>query len=454
MLALELNDVELALVRGSDVLQREPGFAHVAADHVMLGAPAMAQARLTPILTHSRYWQELSTQPLPRPGKQLATFADLAYAQLAALKAAAGEEADVLIAAPAHYNREQLGLLLGIATEAGFSVAGLIDAAVAASANASSQQRILHLDIYLHHAVVTVLEHGKELRRVHYEVQPQLGWLALQTRWIDAIAGEFVRRTRFDPLHHAHTEQQLWNRLPQWLDELGREPRCTISVEFEGDSMTVEISAALLLDAVAPSYAQLLQLAQRVQTAGASFALLLSSRVAALPGLKEQLAGLRNTHVKVLPPAAGAFGALAFEPVIRRPPQALVLLQRLPVTAESGPHSAAESPATHPTVLQPTHVLFGHQAFALGERPLIAGSAATDAARALSVPAAAGVSRSHCSFFIERGIARLRDHSTYGTFINGQRVEGTFELAAGDRVTLGAPMQADGGLMLIRVVQT
>ena len=452
MLALELNDIALALVRDGDVLQQQPGFAYVGEDGVVVGENAMAQARLTPILTHSHYWQELSTQPLARPGKQLATFADLAYAQLAALKATAGvEEAQLLIAVPAHYDREQLGLLLGIATEAGFSIAGLIDAAVAASAAECSQQRILHLDIYLHHAVVTVLECAKELRRVRYEVQPQLGWLALQARWIDAIAGEFVQRTRFDPLHHAHTEQQLWNRLPQWLNDLGREPQCTVEVEFEGDSMTVDISAALLLDAVATPYAQLSQLVQRTQLAGSSYSLLLTSRVAALPGLQEQLATLRNTRVTVLPPAAAAFGTLAFESAIRRPPESLVLVQRLPVAPPSASTSAIETAVREPAILRPTHVLLGHQAFAIGEQPLIAGSAVPEASRALPVPAGAGVSRSHCSFFIEGGAVRLRDHSTYGTFINGQRVEGSFELAAGDRVTLGAPVQADG-LLLIRLM--
>ena len=454
MLALELNDIELTLVSDSDVLQRQPGFAYVSADRVMIGEEAMAQARLTPILTHSRYWQELGPQPLARPGKQLASFADLAYAQLAALKTTAGvADAQVLIAVPAHYDREQLGLLLGIAKEAGFPVAGLIDAAVAASANECARQRIVHLDIHLHHAVVTVLECAQELRRVRHEVHPQLGLLALQARWIDAIAAEFVRRTRFDPLHHAQTEQQLWNRLPHWLEALGREPQCAVSVAFEGDSIGVDISAALLLEAVAMSYAELSQLVQRVQLAGASYSLLLTSRVAALPGLQEQLAKLRNTHIAVLPFAAAAFGTLAFESVIRRPPENLVLLQRLPVAKAADATSATQAPEREASALQPTHVLFGERAFAIGEQPLVAGSAVTEALRALPVPAAAGVSRSHCTFLIERGAVRLRDHSTYGTFINGQRVEGSFELAVGDRVTLGAPTQPDGGFLLIRVMR-
>jgi hypothetical protein len=37
---------------------------------------------------------------------------------------------------------------------------------------------------------------------------------------MQAIADEFVRRTRFDPFHDADTEQALYDRLPTLLDEL------------------------------------------------------------------------------------------------------------------------------------------------------------------------------------------------------------------------------------------
>jgi pSer/pThr/pTyr-binding forkhead associated (FHA) protein len=33
----------------------------------------------------------------------------------------------------------------------------------------------------------------------------------------------------------------------------------------------------------------------------------------------------------------------------------------------------------------------------------------------------------------------VEDHSTYGTFLNGSRLEGRASLAAGDRLRLGTP---------------
>ena len=54
-----------------------------------------------------------------------------------------------------------------------------------------------------------------------YELLPQHGWLALQQAWLDLIAAAFVRKTRFDPLHEAASEQRLWDGLPGWLAPLG-----------------------------------------------------------------------------------------------------------------------------------------------------------------------------------------------------------------------------------------
>lgn len=48
------------------------------------------------------------------------------------------------------------------------------------------------------------------------------------------------------------------------------------------------------------------------------------------------------------------------------------------------------------------------------------------------------VSREHCEFLIEDGALRLKDlGSRNGTFVNGERVEGTVEIQPGDRVAIG-----------------
>jgi pSer/pThr/pTyr-binding forkhead associated (FHA) protein len=60
--------------------------------------------------------------------------------------------------------------------------------------------------------------------------------------------------------------------------------------------------------------------------------------------------------------------------------------------------------------------------------------------RALPVSAGLpGVSRVHCRLLLRDGIACIEDLSSYGSFVNEQRVHGQAELRCGDRVRLGAP---------------
>jgi pSer/pThr/pTyr-binding forkhead associated (FHA) protein len=70
--------------------------------------------------------------------------------------------------------------------------------------------------------------------------------------------------------------------------------------------------------------------------------------------------------------------------------------------------------------------------------------------RALTLPAGiAGVSRSHCTLECREGQACVVDHSTYGTFVNDERIGGRLALKVGDVLRLGAPGVS---LELIRVM--
>jgi pSer/pThr/pTyr-binding forkhead associated (FHA) protein len=55
------------------------------------------------------------------------------------------------------------------------------------------------------------------------------------------------------------------------------------------------------------------------------------------------------------------------------------------------------------------------------------------------VAAGPGVSRTHCRLLRDADGAWLEDQSTYGTFLNGERVGGRVALRAGDRLRLGNP---------------
>jgi hypothetical protein len=440
-LALEINDVGLVLARDGELLAEEPGFAMLDGSTAETGAAAMRRARLKPLYAETRYWQDLGTAPLARPMPAAKTHAEIAYAQLAALTSTLpATDRQLLIAVPAWYTREQLAVLLGVAREAGLETVGLVDAGLAAAALEPAPDAVLQLELTLHRAVLTVLDHGGELRRTRYELLPQHGWLALQQAWLDRIAAAFVRKTRFDPLHEAANEQRLWDGLPGWLATLERAATVTLEMQAGGVAHSVELAREELAAAASRIYDGLVQALQRARPAGGRLHLRLSHRLAGLPGFAERLAELRDCEVTRLPRGAAALGALAYERTLRRDPGAVVLVQRLPVPLRSGPLQAAmPAAAAVPVDDRPTHVVLRSRAWAIRREPLTIGSAVPAGLRALALDAGPGISRQHCTLASDDDGVWLEDLSTYGTLVNGERVRGRVPLRTGDRLRVGSP---------------
>lgn len=455
LLALELNDAGLVLASRAEadsagrVLVESPGFALLEGDQALTGTEAANRARLRPLFAHNRFWRDLSVEPLPRPGGGMQTTADIAHAHLSRLIEPHRDGAEgLVVAVPPGMSRDQLGLLLGVAGETGLPVLGLVDLALSAAAQRPSLPQVLHLDLDLHRAVLTALEHSGEgdeavLRRTRFEILPQRGWLMLQQAWVELLAATFVRRTRFDPLHEATTEQRLVDELPGWMRRLTEAAETEIAVEFAGKTHSVELTRDAFLAAVDAVYDDLLRLVQTVRPAGQAVTLLISTRVAALPGLGERLAELRDCQLEVLPVGTAALGALAHEAAIRRPPDALALVYRLPLArAQAGPRPAApgQSIASTDAAERPTHVLHRGRAWSIDATPLTLGWAVRPGRRALVLPPGVpGVSREHCTLSLVNGSVLLEDHSTYGSFVNEERVRGSVILKVGDRLRLGAP---------------
>jgi len=100
----------------------------------------------------------------------------------------------------------------------------------------------------------------------------------------------------------------------------------------------------------------------------------------------------------------------------------------------------ARRPAPASGGRRPTHVLLDTAAHAIGTEPLVVGTAPPSGARGLRLEGeTAGVSRAHCRFFESAGESVVEDLSTWGTFVNGERVAGRAVLAAGDKVRVGSP---------------
>jgi hypothetical protein len=441
-LAFEINDAGLVIAGEGTLFAEEPGYAMLDGPQPETGIAAARRMRLAPLYSETRHWAELSDATLPRSMPAANTFAEVAHAQLTTFAGPWLEYGrDALFAVPPWYTREQLSMLLGVAKEAGLNPVGLVDAGIAAASLEAVPENAMQLELSLHGAALTVLEHAGELRRSHYELIPRHGWLALQQAWVQMVAESFVRKTRFDPLHDARTEQAMCDRLPGWLDELRTSTSVQIELAAGGTAREVELHAQEFAAATEHIFQDYIRVLQQARARGVPLHLRLSHRLAGLPGLAEKLAELRDCEVVVLPRGAAALGALNWEDAIRRSDGRVALAQRLPTPLR--PRSRLQSTGVAapliPVELRPTHVLVSSRAYPLGRRTIKIGTAIPTGERGITVPPGPGISRLHCTVTGDEGGIWLDDSSTYGTFVNDERINGRVQLRTGDTVRLGSP---------------
>lgn len=437
--ALHINDAGIVLLDAGQILYRQPGFALLGDDGLVTGNDAFAVSRINPRRIQHRYWSELSVEPLSEQLFSGLSAADLASAQLEHLWQSAATDIDELvIAVPPSMNPDTLGLLLGIAAELKIPVIALVDSAVAATRREYRDAALVHIDIGLHSTTLTRLSQSGQVQVERTEVLEDFGVYALFDTWLTGIAEAFVQQSRFDPLHTAETEQQLLDRLGGWLAEAGRSDTVSLSLETGTMSHEAEIESLGLIGAVAPRYQQIANRLRALCRADETPALQLTDRVARLPGLGSMLKARVGGEVYVLEPGATARGALARCRSQARSSQGVSLLRQLPwdqsaITLEPDASEVQQSGV-------PTHILYGDIAYRIDKTPLLFGSQPNDAGRTVPLQDdMPGLSRRHCTVRLANGQCIVEDHSRYGTFLNGHRIDGSTVLQVGDSLRIGTP---------------
>ncbi len=311
LIAIALNDAGVELASGDTLLLESPGFAIVEEGGFLVGAPARRHSKLKPRLVHNLFWDGLSTETLARPVPQAAMVADLAAAHLAHMWDRRPVDAEgAIFAVPGTYSEQQLGLLLGIAEECGVPARGLVDAALACCHQPFTGNPLLHLDLHLHRVVLTVLEQGTRLHRTAATSSEAVGLVSLYETWINLVAAQFVRESRFDPLHRGETEQEMHDRLADWLNNLLEQSSTLVEMRAgDGRVHAIELARDGVVAAAGDAYECIARLVTDVRPRS-PFSLLLSHRLCALPGCAQRLARLTDVQIVPLPPGAAALGAL------------------------------------------------------------------------------------------------------------------------------------------------
>lgn len=448
VLAVELNDAGIAVAGEAGVLAHEPGYVLLSGGKTIAGEEAYRSARLQPRTTSNRHWATLSLEPGSGGVDAKRSAAELAYAQLKALWQSVGGGAPAVLVVPGAYSSAQLGVLLGIAQECGIDVRAMVDAAVAASHRPYPGRQLLYVDASLHRVSVTALEQGEEAVVRAEHALDSGGLASLRDLFARRIAEFFVLATRFDPFHHAESEQALYDALPRWLETLHERDEHELTLRYRGDDFRVTAERDLLLRSAHGFYRAIVQLIARSREPNKSAAVLVSQRLAALPGFMAELARLDDAHVEALPAAHAPLAVLASRH-LAEPAQAggVKLLKHLPWRAPpvdlaaEAPSAAAASPApaAAPDDRAPTHVVYRGRAYRVDRDGIVVGREQVDDRRTIVVGDQGGVSRQHALLCYRGGELVLQDLSRYGTFVNEKRISGETVLKAADVIRVGSP---------------
>lgn len=455
LLGLELSDAGIMLA-GSDPVQllaldgsdlESPGYALAEKKQLIVGKAAQRIAHLLPRLVTSHFWDQLGTEPLKHPGfSAQQNNAEIACIHLAKIwETVKGPDVEVVMAVPGFYRQKHLGLLLGIANELSLPVKGFIPVALAAAETRDLQQPILHLDMHLHRTEIVVLKRGDQLKFERSITVAEKGLADLHRTWVEAIAAEFVRTTRFDPLHQASSEQELFDRLETVIDQIDKSSSIEFEMSAASSSYRATLSRELFIQKSRALYddieRQLENFKFATKTQAEKVVLQLSHRVARLPGLRDALDTNLYHRCIDLAPGAAALGAARLWDQLARPESgrkiSFFTSRPLSPVSDSSTAGAPETPDSRPS---PSHLLFDHIAYPLSETPLLIGTAIEPGQPGIRIKGqTSGVSRRHCSVELSGAQVVLKDFSSYGTFVDDVKVDGSTTLKLGQIIRVGTP---------------
>ncbi|MDX1561447.1 MAG: FHA domain-containing protein [Gammaproteobacteria bacterium] len=450
-LAIELNDAGIVVADEAAVLSSEPGFALAERREIVTGHQAYAQSRLKPRDTSHKHWSELSIEPGSASIAGVKTSAELAYAQLEQLwrrirNAADDEVGDTIVTVPSPFGGQSLGVLLGLAQEAGIPVGALVDQAAAASVRPYPGRQLLYVDAELHRVYVTPLAQGDRVAAEEPVTLETTGLYNVMDQFARRVAELFVLGTRFDPFHRAQTEQALYDGMPGLLTTLEDHDRAEISIPYEDDVFSIDVERSALLGAAQGFYRAILQLIAQCRRDKSGLVVQLSDRLTMLPGLKDALGRLDNATIVALEPGAAAQAVLAARDQLVGSGGGVKLYRHLPWRDDpaDAPEPAAAAPAGAPAAVddepRPTHVVYRGIAYPVNGEGVLIGRSKLDQRRAIVIEASTeGVSRAHCELAVIDGELRLRDLSSFGTFVNERRIEGEETLKPADVIRVGSP---------------
>lgn len=438
MALLDINDCGISLIDSGQVRVRSPGYIHLKGTQHVSGEQARQRHKLEPAASASRFWQELGQSPVELSARRPTTQADLAWMHLGDLwqqVQQSGAPQRLLLTVPSDYSREQLGLLLGMAEHLEVPIIAVADTAQMSAPAPVAGQALIHLGLHLHRTVLTALSQGQWLETQQIHSTTAFSMVRCMDRWQHALAGRLISNTRFDPMHHASTEQQLFDQIPSvWDGSLS-----TLTLEHDGSRFELQLDRASLetecLTMFSPLIEELNQFYRRIGVT-TQVTLLLDHHFRALPGVREALSALPGTHVVMLEETAVEQGLKRLYMPRTGSTQATTRVTKLPWfnTEDQQQHVQSNQPLQQN---RPTHLLYQSRAYPLNGEAFVIGSG-SDQPLGLDIP--------HLDLFGRDALRLLRTDDRIDLnagnddqiLLNGHPARGQVSLTAGDRLRIGA----------------
>ncbi|HVO47128.1 MAG TPA: FHA domain-containing protein [Steroidobacteraceae bacterium] len=441
--AIQLDDRALSLARTGRVLQTGPSVVFDGGTSAAPGTPGWDALRSQPTATSSRHLGSVLSGIAGGRGVGGGRGAQLLAAELRRrlIEQPPDPGEPVWIAAPAGAETQGLGVVLAIAQSIGLTVTGFVDSAVATVASMEAAGDAIVLEVGLHHVAATAVGvAGGQVRRHRSVLSRNGGLLDLYQAWLRLISTAMMRQTRFDPLHDALIEQRLFGDLPALGETAAQHGSVTVHVDHGSERFSVELTRDQFADAAGAWSRTVTGLIHQLRPAGAPLRLIAPRSVVGFPGPRQELEqfaecelirvpdGYAAAAVSLLDLAANADGVHLMRRLSLQPLAGLVHTLARESLGESRGRAAPAS-----------HVLFEGRAFSLGGAPLVVGRDPANPSALVLPDGLAGVSRRHCTFISDGEERLLLDHSSYGTFVNGERVAERVRVRAGDRIRIGEP---------------
>lgn len=485
VLAAEMQKEKVGLIELEGARHASPSFVYMHKTGYLCGKKAEGYARVDPRYVSDRFWDQLSlrTSDLNSPGKP-PPYSELAFHHLQFIWEkilSDGPVEKTALALPSGYligeegDEEKIGLILGMIQHLQIPLSGLFDMATATVAHQArkldrNDDRVLYFDIHRHATEISILRVGQAIQRERLHRSP-IGYHRVLGELLPRLANRFLRQTAFDVHHDAATEQAFYNQLSNLLETLIVDEEGAIELSSRTRSRKMLVSLDVVERYLEPINKKLKQyterILQQVQTdaRGHTFPMLVSSRVARLPGLMAHLRALDGVRFYTLPLGATALAVAEFGrgleiiedlektaitidfPRAKKGPLGLHLEDRLTGddrtrrdSIKSGPiriQGEGREPEAAGENIRPSHLVFRGVAHRIEPAGYTIGQSLEGTANGLSLPSPLGVNMvEHGFLYVEDSQLILDIRTPDGILLNGEPAAPRAFLNAGDILTV------------------